>query len=225
MVINAALRLFPERTQIGLKKVKFHFQILLRKFRSIEPDYTWIRSVLGAGDNVIDIGASVGLYTYAFSKLVGKTGRVFSFEPIPESFYLLTSNIRFCRYKNVSLFNTAISDREGLVRMRIPRNSNGLRNYYRSAVIQSLGNPLGDDFFEVYSTCLDSFSFPKKIKLIKIDIEGHESQALRGMKRLIHRDKPYLIIEGETPIDNGVFFDCDYKKKRLANSPNEIFYA
>ena len=51
-------------------------------FDLLETEIKW-------GENVIDVGAKIGIYSLAFSKYVGLTGTVFSFEPTPDSFNIL----------------------------------------------------------------------------------------------------------------------------------------
>ena len=44
---------------------------------------------------------------------------------------------------------------------------------------------------------IDSLQFPSRISLAKIDVEGHELAALKGMQNLVKRDHPVLIVEGQ----------------------------
>ncbi|MEK7482439.1 MAG: FkbM family methyltransferase, partial [Patescibacteria group bacterium] len=69
------------------------------------------KKILKPGMNAVDIGAHIGYYTMLFSKLVGKNGQVFAFEPEPENFQLLAENTG--KYRNVKIFQKAISDKSG----------------------------------------------------------------------------------------------------------------
>jgi len=69
--------------------------------------HLWVRE----GDKVIDGGASHGMHTCPLSKLVGPSGRVYAFEPIP---HLASALKQRCRpYGNVEVHDAAISDFDG----------------------------------------------------------------------------------------------------------------
>ena len=83
---------------------------------------------------MLDIGANVGHYTLRMSELVGDSGRVVAFEPVPETFALLAANARGFAIANVSLLNVAASDSAGIAGIRIPQFDDGLTNYYQASL-------------------------------------------------------------------------------------------
>jgi len=62
------------------------------------------------GDFVIDVGAFSGSYTALLSRLVGRTGEVWSIEPVPDTFRILSYCVASSNLENVRLFNLALSD-------------------------------------------------------------------------------------------------------------------
>lgn len=56
-------------------------------YEKLETD--WVKQTIQKGDIVLDVGANIGYYTLTFAKLVGDTGKVFSFEPELFNFNLL----------------------------------------------------------------------------------------------------------------------------------------
>lgn len=72
------------------------------------------------GDAVVDTGASIGVYTKLLSELVGTGGRVWSFEPLAETFDFLSNNVRALGLQNVGVVNCAVSDQDGTENMVIP---------------------------------------------------------------------------------------------------------
>jgi len=167
---------------------------------------------------VIDVGANVGHYAARLSQLVGKTGRVLAFEPVPHTFELLVSNIAVLGASNVSLFNVAVSSEPGTVGMSIPQFATGLANNYE-AEITALGGQ-----FDVLAIALDGLRLPHRVSLIKIDVEGHELQALRGMQDLLRRDHPRLIVEGASEAVLAFLQALDYKFEAIPQSPNRVFF-
>jgi FkbM family methyltransferase len=187
----AAVRL-PASLRFELRRANFSRQIRRGSFRSPEPEVAEVELALREGDWAIDVGANVGHYTCQMARLVGASGRVLAFEPIPLSFALLTSNLRAAGLVNVSLFNLALSERVGVLRMTVPAyDETGLDNYYRAHIAEQ-GN------FPVVCVPLDAIPIPGVVRLIKVDAEGHDLQVLNGMQALLARDRPMLIVEGST---------------------------
>ena len=208
----------PERWQTELKRLHFKRQIKKGTFITEEPEYNILDSFIKKGDWVIDIGANIGHYTKKFSELVGENGRVISFEPVPVTFSLLASNVQFFNHQNVTLINTAISDKTEIVGFSIPKFSTKLKNYYE-AHIESLST----SSLSVLSISIDSLHMNQKITLVKIDTEGHELFVIEGMKNLIKESRPILIIEtGSAEVINNLK-SMGYMAEKLHNSPNILF--
>ena len=150
--------------------------------------------------------------------LVGPKGRVIAFEPIPTTFALLASNARYFAHDNVTLFNAAISDKTALCGMDIPKFSTGLANYYEAEL-----TPSDQADTSVLSLSLDAFTFPSRIALIKIDAENHEYPVLQGMRILLLRDHPVLIVETGQQLVIDFLSTLCYSMLRLPNSPNILF--
>lgn len=209
---------FSPLFQDELKRI--HYRRLMRRgsFVSLEPEYAILPSLISPGDWVIDIGANIGHYTNRLSELVGGTGRVIAFEPVPETFALLAANLRILSRTNVTLINAAVSDKTSIVGMSIPVFDTGLQNYYQAHLSNSL-----DSSLQVLTLSLDSLNINNKIALIKIDAEGHEAGVLRGMQEVLVRDKPTLIVETGSPEIEKKMESIGYTSQRLDGSPNVLF--
>lgn len=209
--------LLPLRLQQSLKRMHFERQVRAGRFATSEPEYARLGEWVRSGDWVIDVGANVGHYAVRLSQLVGASGRVLAFEPVPETFELLASDIAATGARNVSLFNVAVSARIGAAGISLPRFATGLTNYYMAGLTESGGA------FEVLTVPLDVLMPPQRVSLVKLDVEGHELQALLGMRKLLLRDHPRLIVEGRSDEVATLLRDLGYQFFELDGSPNRVF--
>lgn len=212
----------PERWQLTLDRLFLAWEHKFGQFVTGEPEFRWIEGVVRPGDTVVDIGANAGVYTRKLANLVGPTGRVVAVEPIPESFRLLTMHASLLAHQNVTLLNIAASDQAMIAPMAIPRSSGRLRDYYRASMAD-LTDSTDEDRVQVLCCPLDSLHFPARIRLVKIDVEGHEAAVLSGMRCLIERDKPVLIVESISPEICEWLTSQSYRRTNLPGSPNTIF--
>ncbi len=146
------------------------------------------KTFLREGDVVVDVGANIGAMTVPLAQLVGP-GNCHSFEPHPELFPILASNI-IDNGLDVVMHETALADTAGMVRMPALREFS-IPNYGGGSLSRA-GAHL------VSARTLDSYGL-KGVKLIKIDVEGYESQVLLGARNTIMRDQPILYIENDRP--------------------------
>ena len=207
----------PLHTQQNLKRRRFARQIRTGRFRTSEPEYARLGQWVQPGDWVIDVGANVGHYAVRLSQLVGPSGRVLAFEPVPETFELLASDIAACGTRNVSLFNVAVSAGMRVAGITLPRFATGLTNYYMAELTDRGGA------FDVLTVPLDALMPPERVSLVKLDVEGHEMQALLGMQGLLRRDHPRLIVEGRSSEVATFLVEIGYQFSELDGSPNRVF--
>jgi FkbM family methyltransferase len=204
----------PESLQHELRRVYFHQQIKRRRFVTDEKEYALLDSFLRPGDWAVDIGANVGHYTMRMAELVGRSGRVIALEPVPDTFALLAANARLFAHANVSLLNVAASDRMAAVGIELPQFSDGLTNYYQARLT---GDPAG---LTVLTVPIDALALPATVRLVKIDVEGHELPVLQGMRGLLERDHPVLIVETGAQHTADLVNSLGYVIERLPGSSN-----
>jgi len=147
------------------------------------------------------------------AELVGPSGRIIALEPVPDTFSVLAANTRLFVYANVTLLNVAASDRVAIVGMQIPRFASGLSNFYEASLSTGAGG------LAVLTLPIDELSLPP-VRLVKIDVEGHELPALRGMRGLLQRDHPVLIVETGSQETTTLLGSLDYTVERLPGSSN-----
>ena len=137
------------------------------------------------GMMVYDVGAHAGFYTLIFSRLVGETGHVYTFEPLPENANNLLRHISLNRLRNVSVLPVAVSNRDGISGFEVaPSNSMG-------AISQNEAR------LRVPTVSLDNLishhTLPEP-NLIKMDVEGAESSVLEGAQTLLRKNKTVWFI-------------------------------
>lgn len=155
----------------------------------LSDEHLVMKQVVRAGETAYDIGANAGLYTVWLSSLVGKSGKVFSFEPNPaqrclgETISLLT---------NTELIQTGLSDIEGSFEFFVPENDTmaSFRDWTR-----------GDGGAVMKTSCqvttIDSLVAAGTIAspdFIKCDIEGGERDCFVGGRETLNRADAAIIL-------------------------------
>jgi len=189
------------------------------------------------GDTIIEIGANVGTETVGFSDIVGPFGKVYAFEPLTSNLINLNDTIKLNQFKNVIVFPFAVSNEVKNAHFVTPINK------HMSGVGHILGNgeKVLSELVEVRCISLDSIE--EKIgpaKMIYMDIEGAEINALRGARRYITKHRPYIVLEASPKLlskqgssINDLFseLDClgytiyDIARFKLVVSKRKIFKA
>jgi FkbM family methyltransferase len=143
-------------------------------------EYAAFRQAVTPGATVLDVGANLGAYTLLFAMWVGQSGRVFAFEPAPESFAGLLAHVSFNGLADrVEAHELAVSDTEGVAAFQASGRDGA--NRIVIAGQQSKG------IVQVGSTTVDAFCRKMAVSpgLIKIDVEGAELQVLQGARETI----------------------------------------
>lgn len=128
------------------------------------------------GDIVVDIGAGVGTEVIIFQKLVGN-GCVYAIEAHPDTFSILKQLYDINKFTNVNIYNQAINNIKGEV--KINNNVNHVGNSIFNA---------SNDGLTVKAVTFDEFIKDNKINKIdflKMNIEGAEELAIEGMENAI----------------------------------------
>ena len=131
---------------------------------------------------ILDIGANIGTITIPTARTFN--GRVFAFEPFAANADVLADNLELNKLNNVELRRTACGAQPGRVSLDNPDPNNpGMVH------ISSLSG--GD----VAMTTIDAEMGDHNVGLVKMDVEGHEFEVLKGMTETVERCAPILICE------------------------------
>ncbi len=181
------------------------------------PEHNFLKRELKLGDVFIDVGANIGLHSMNASMLVGKEGRVISFEPFQRNYDLMARNIFDNDCTNITLEKTAISSSNKEMDLYYDES---LKNF---GAVSSYRKSLSPSE-KVISTTLDSYIEEKsisKVNLVKLDIEGAEYPALIGMNKMLRRDKPTILIE----IDQKLLKNTPYSKHQILEYLHDLGYV
>lgn len=155
-----------------------------------ELELSFMRQILKKGDTVFDIGANIGNHSMFFSQQVGNTGKVYSFEPQPQLFYMLCGNLALNSITNVMPFNKGAGKEDGYLWM--PNVDYSLKSNFGGLSLQTKQEGL-----RIPITTLDCFIDIDRVDLIKIDVEGMEHEVVSGAKEIISKFKPFLFVEND----------------------------
>lgn len=160
--------------------------------RYIVADRVWephivdsIRSTLRPGDAFVDIGANVGVMSFNAADVVGPQGKVIGFEPNPRNISAFRRGIVANGFDHVLLYPFAVSDHRAMI--GVSSASNG----------KVIGDAVATQSADVIQavTADEMLAHEARIDFIKMDIEGYEPQALRGLARTLARHKPKMLCE------------------------------
>lgn len=152
-----------------------------------------LRDLLRPGDTVLDVGANLGYFSAVMAQAVGPSGRVFSFEPVPDTF----EQLRLCALLNgfewMTPLPVALGAAEGSIELAFDARNAGDASSHRPAtrsaeqrVVRARVGRLDD---------LVAESAAAAPAVMKLDVEGHEFEVLQGARKTIADTHPAIVFE------------------------------
>lgn len=157
----------------------------------IEPLMEYGLKLIKKGDFCIDAGANQGIYTTAFSSIVGRKGKVLAIEPMKYACNIIVENLKINNLKNSYIYRGVISNKNGCEYLDLSTgvgSASIVRN--KKSNLKLKVNCLN------LKTLIKKFKF-KKIDFIKLDIEGAEELVLRDNIKIIEKFRPIICVECE----------------------------
>ena len=136
------------------------------------------------GNVVFDVGASAGFYTLLGSVLVGESGKVFAFEPLPRNLSSLKSHLRINGITNVVVVEAAVAAQGGTA-------------FFEESPNPSMSHLSVSGNLEVKTVSLDELISRGEIPVpdcIKIDVEGDEVSVFEGAKETLRNHFPAILL-------------------------------
>jgi len=166
---------------------KFTYQLFKKKQDVFE--ISLMKQYIQKGDSVLDIGANIGFYAEILSELVDKKGKVHCFEPDSTNYKHLEK--RCHHLSNVFLNHKAVSDKTDKLKIYTSKQLNVDHRTYKP-----------DDYdreIEIDAIAIDDYlsshSKDCTVDFIKMDIQGFEMSAAKGMKKTFQ--SPHLKLLSE----------------------------
>ena len=187
-----------ELMKAGNRRLYFRFLKTLKEIESImfhsayDGDYQFKK-----GDIIVDAGARIGTFAALISSAVGDDGRIIAIEPEPRSFDCLQKNIKANQLNNVTAVQKLLWSRTEQRDFYLSGNAAS-----HSAYCDTFYDPTGESI-RVEADTLDNILEGLGIacvNFVKMDIEGSEIEALRGMKKTLVSDL-HLAIAAYHPIE------------------------
>jgi FkbM family methyltransferase len=155
------------------------------------------RKLIGPGACILDIGANIGAHTLHFAKLAGDRGRVIAFEPTAYAFAKLRANLQL---------NSKLADRVTAIQAMLVATadqslpSSVMSSWPLDARTKDSPHSLGAmrDTTGAMALTLDESlrrNGVESVDFIKIDVDGHELDVLRGADSLMRHRRPTLFLE------------------------------
>lgn len=164
--------------------------VLREQLDWFEDEIKFVRTILKAGDRVVDIGANYGIYALSMAKIVGPQGHVWAFEPASSTAAHLAQSIEHNGFGQITLIKSALSNHQGTARLGLRQNSelNSL----------TVDTDQQQETEVVELTTLDHVSEKFSwhgITFVKLDAEGEESRILEGGTRFLSEESPLIMYE------------------------------
>ena len=154
----------------------------------------FINQFVQAGDSFIDVGANIGMITLLAARRVGAAGRVHAFEPNPVAFRRLQDVLKINGIAHVTAREVALGDRPGAMVLSVLLGHTGM------GTLGTVGGADADKITDRYTVRVvpGDELIPPHLPgpaMVKLDVEGYECHALRGLHDTISRLRPAVVAE------------------------------
>jgi len=159
------------------------------------PELFYLEKIIRPGFVCLDIGANLGYYSVALSRLVGADGQVLAVEPIPDFQAIWQDNVKQSGFRNLTLLPYALGGQNATVQMGTPER-NGLLHHGMTKVAAS--NP-HEHYARTYDVPMrvpdELLANLPRLDFVKCDVEGFEHEVFRHMQATLRRFQPLIQTE------------------------------
>lgn len=166
-------------------------------FKPASAEERWLGRLDLAGKTVYDIGGWEGVTTMFFARRVGRSGKVFTFEPHPENRAKIVANLKLNRFANVEVLPIAVGAAPGeatMISRRADLGTSSLHTTLKSRLATSSDAREHAVAVDTLDNIIATRGLPDP-DFVKIDVEGMEGDVLAGMIETIRRRRPAILVE------------------------------
>lgn len=205
--------------------------------RTERPLLDWFAKNVKLGETWLDIGAHYGYTAIALSRLVGASGRVFAFEPMISTAGYVTQTRQLNKFPQLIVLPLGLASPEALEMVQLPVTRGMVDSTLPEGEDRRAGPGLGEAMKDEGRTALHGtimvarldWLWPRvcgkcrQIDGVKIDVQGMELQALRGMIGILSKWKPKLVVEVHLDVDRagllGAIESAGYSRRGVPIEP------
>ncbi len=178
----------------------------------------WLRRNVNSGETWLDIGAHYGYTAIAMSELVGRHGRVFAFEPVLTTAGNLSLTRDLNHFHQLTVVPLGLDDSRSMRMLLVPTRRG------MATPLESGTTPRDTIYLTSFDAIWDMLADGQPaIHGVKMDVQGMEIAALRGMHRWLKRFRPKLVVEIHSGVDRPTFLstvaDLGYEPTGIALDP------
>ena len=160
-----------------------------------------VASLLAPGGTFFDVGANVGFFSLVAARVVGASGHVYAFEPVPHIAECIRANARRNELANIDVLEVAVVDRGGRAPLLLSAHPGGATLSDRDTPADLTGT------IEVETVAIDDLVAAGTVQpptVVKVDVEGVELEVLQGMDNTLRTHQPAIVCELDAATEDEV---------------------
>ncbi|GAA3944188.1 FkbM family methyltransferase [Hymenobacter algoricola] len=158
------------------------------------PELFFLSQIVKPGFVCLDIGANLGYYSVALSRLARPDGQVLAVEPIPQFQAIWQDNVKLSGVPNLTLLPYALGRENTMVQMGTPERD-GLLHHGMTKVAASSSEAYARTYDVPMRRPDELFADLPRLDFVKCDVEGFESVVFENMQATLRRFRPLIQTE------------------------------
>lgn len=156
------------------------------------PQQILVSALVRPGDRVLDAGGNIGMFTLLAAKAVGPTGTVDTFEPNPACLERLRPVLALNGIDWVRVHPFGLSDAPATLELAVLNDHSGVGSF---TAVDPENEAAVTERVRAEVRVGDEMISDGPIRLVKIDVEGFETRAVRGMAKTLRTERPFVVME------------------------------